>query len=178
MFGTVRNKINLLPVAIVFGGIAGVFFAESGVKFVKNVNAASIIDMTVDAVTPGSAPIDPDSFVRIDGGMYSITADASVDMTATSSTVVKKISGGHVFNVNIATTPTGTYSTDSLQSNHVLYPGIDVERAYPVHVSSAGFVYTSKRQAKEIATFLKQMDGIPLGAAITCKFLTSYAACK
>jgi len=121
MFGTVRNKTSMLPLAIVLAAVSGVFLAESGVKFATPAFAASILDTAASVgadKTPGG--IDLDNLVRIDKKLYSITVDDYVDTNPITSAVVKKISAGRVFEVNIATTTTGTYSTDSLQSKHVV----------------------------------------------------------
>ncbi|WEK03023.1 MAG: hypothetical protein P0Y65_12490 [Candidatus Devosia phytovorans] len=97
--------------------------------------------MTIAAIGPGvvietfadEAPtvgIDPSKLVRYEGRKYIVDYDASVSTDPISTSQVKKIEGGRVSYVTITTTETGTYSSDAMFSNHVQYPGIDVQ---PVH---------------------------------------------
>ena len=72
--------------------------------------------------------IDPDALVRIGEADYRITHQDWVATEPRSHARVMKIGYGNVSYVDIATTETGTYSTDGFASPHVLYPGIDVER--------------------------------------------------
>ncbi len=60
---------------------------------------------------------------------YTVTYSDGVSQEALTSTIVRKVGYGHVTNVKIVTTESGTYSSDGLISPHVLYPGITVERA-------------------------------------------------
>lgn len=77
------------------------------------------------------AGFDTDGLVKIDGSYYEMSYEDSVSTDPTSTATVKKIEAGRVTYVNIATTATGTYSTDGLTSRHVQYPGIEVEQVYP-----------------------------------------------
>ncbi|WP_435666257.1 hypothetical protein [Maritalea sp.] len=179
MFGTARNKTNLLPLAIVLAAVSGVFLAESGVKFSTPAIASNILDVASSAKSTPAGSLDLENLVKIDGRMFNVTVDDSVDLNPMSSTMVKKISGGRVFNVNIATTSTGTYSTDSMQSKHVLYPGMTVERVHPVLFADNGLVYLTKKQARNLSTFFKDLDGFANdSAAKGCQSLGSYLGCK
>lgn len=66
MFGTVRNKTNLMPLAIVLAAVSGVFIAESGFKLATPAFASNILD--VASINSNSTPggIDLDNLVRID----------------------------------------------------------------------------------------------------------------
>lgn len=77
------------------------------------------------------AGFDTDRLVKFDGRDYEIDHADWVSTDPISSATVKKIEGGRVSYVSITTTATGTYSTDSLTSKHVLYPGIDVTEVHP-----------------------------------------------
>ncbi|WMT87893.1 hypothetical protein NO932_04615 [Pelagibacterium sp. 26DY04] len=68
--------------------------------------------------------------VKFDDRQYQIAYSDQVSLEPISTAVVRKVGYGHVTEVNIATTSTGTYSSDGLASPHVLYPGIEVARVY------------------------------------------------
>ena len=68
--------------------------------------------------------------VKFDDRQYEIAYSESVSLEPISSASVRKVGYGRVTNVNIATTSTGTYSSDGLTSPYVLYPGIEVSRVY------------------------------------------------
>ena len=179
MFGTARNKSNLFPLALVLAAVSGVFLAESGLKFSTPAVASTILDAATGSKSTPAGSLDLDGLMKIDGRMYNVTADASVDLNPMSSTTVKKISGGRVFNVNIATTSTGTYSTDSMQSKHVLYPGITVERVRPFLMADSGIVYLTMDQAENISNFFGKLDTFARDSATTgCQSLGSYMGCK
>ncbi len=73
---------------------------------------------TIDKLFP--EPVDPKLFRK-----YAITFDDSISTDVQRTQVVRKIGHGHVSDVTIVTTPSGTYSTDGMLSPHVRYPGID-----------------------------------------------------
>lgn len=77
------------------------------------------------------AGFDTDGLVKLDGKYYEMNHESWVSTDPVSSSRVKKIEGGRVSYVDIATTDTGTYSTDALTSPHVQYPGIEVEQVRP-----------------------------------------------
>ena len=68
--------------------------------------------------------------VKFDDRQYEIAYSRNISLEPTSSAIVRKIGYGRAVDVNIATTSTGTYSSDGLTSPHVLYPGIAVSRVY------------------------------------------------
>lgn len=74
------------------------------------------------------------TLVKFNDRSYDVSYDDTVSLEPVSTSVVRKIGYGSVTSVNIATTATGTYSSDGLVSNNVRYPGITVEerpRPYP-----------------------------------------------
>lgn len=77
------------------------------------------------------AGFDTSKLVKFDGREYRIDYEDWVSTDPLSSSVVKKIEYGRVSYVTIATTATGTYSSDALLSPHVQYPGIDVTEVTP-----------------------------------------------
>lgn len=87
-----------------------------------------VLDVLADEMPAG---FDTDKLVKFDDRDYRIEYADWVSTDPISSAVVKKIEAGRVSYVNIATTATGTYSTDGLTSKHVLYPGIDVTEVTP-----------------------------------------------
>jgi len=74
---------------------------------------------------PGA--IDPDKLVRIEDKNYVVQYEDWVATDPISSVTIKKIEAGRVTYVDVMKTATGTYSTDGLTSQNVLYPGIIVE---------------------------------------------------
>ena len=68
-------------------------------------------------------PFDPASLAR---WTYELTPAVSTDVLSQST--VKKIGYGNTEFVHVIQTPTGTYSTDGLQSPHVEYPGVIKKR--------------------------------------------------
>lgn len=178
MFGSVRNKTNMMPLALVLAAVSGVFLAESGIKFAKPAIAANILDVANIGSAQPQGGIDLDNLVRIDRKLYSVTTEEYVDLEPISSTTVKKISAGHVFNVNIATTSTGTYSTDAMQSRNVLYPGIHVEEVTPLRFVDGAVIILSKLQGRELMNFIQGLDDFALSDAEGCEALGSYIGCK
>lgn len=68
--------------------------------------------------------------VKFHDRQYEVAYSADVSLEPISSSVVRKVGYGRVTEVNIATTATGTYSSDGLASPHVRYPGIEVNRVH------------------------------------------------
>ena len=75
--------------------------------------------------------VDAASLVKFEDRDYAVNYDDWVATDPLSTTRIKKVEAGKVSYVTITTTATGTYSTDAMFSNHVQYPGIDVEAAEP-----------------------------------------------
>ncbi len=57
---------------------------------------------------------------------YDVTFSGSVSSEVLSSSQIRKIGFGKESWVSVVATASGTYSTDGLASNHVLYPGVSV----------------------------------------------------
>lgn len=77
-----------------------------------------------DPVAPG---FDPATLVFFEDRAYQVDNEDWVSTKPLSTEIVKKVEAGRVSYVTIATTETGTYSTDAMFSDHVQYPGISVE---------------------------------------------------
>lgn len=69
-------------------------------------------------------PFEFGDFLRIDDKLYQLSFDDDIDRTARSTQTITKIGYGHESEVLVVTTSTGTYSSDSLASPNVLYPGV------------------------------------------------------
>ncbi|WP_417580147.1 hypothetical protein [Pelagibacterium sp.] len=80
-----------------------------------------------------SAPPPLSTLVKFSDRQYEIAYAESVSLEPIASAIVRKVGFGHVWDVNIATTSSGTYSSDGLVSPHVLYPGISVNRVREEH---------------------------------------------
>lgn len=77
------------------------------------------------------AGFDTSRLVKLDDRTYRMGHEPWVATDPISTARVKKIEAGRVTYVDIATTETGTYSTDGLRSPHVQYPGVSVEEVRP-----------------------------------------------
>lgn len=176
MFGTVRHKTNLLPVAAVFGVIAGAFLLESGIS----IATPSFASAAVQSVTPDESPeAQIGNVMKFDDKFFRVTADASVDMNAISSATVTKISRGKVQEINIATTSTGTYSTDGLVSDHIKYPGITVERLRPIlMITGLSMVYVPMEQVQHVRGTFTRLDAFVSSDDNGCVIEGSYQVCK
>jgi hypothetical protein len=99
------------------------------------VGPGMVIETFADGiVNAGAAPaFDSSKLVKFEGSDYQIQAEDWVSQEPISSQRIKKIEAGRVSYVTIATTATGTYSSDAMFSKNVQYPGIDVSE-----VPSAG----------------------------------------
>lgn len=87
--------------------------------------APAVINATVG--TPTSR-YDPDSLIKFEDRTYSVTYDESVNQEPIRQLRIKKVEYGRVSFVDIAETPSGTYSTEAMFSPHVRYPGVSVAR--------------------------------------------------
>jgi hypothetical protein len=176
MFGTVRNKSNLLPLVAVVGVISGAFLVESGVRIATPAFASA----AVQSVAPDQSPETQISNVmKFDNKYFRVTADDSVDMTPLSSATVTKISRGKVQEINIATTSTGTYSTDGLVSDHIKYPGITVERLYPrLIITGLSLVYLPMEQISHYRGTFSRLDAFVQSDDDGCLIEGSYQICK
>mgnify|MGYP000512724061 CR=1 FL=1 len=86
-----------------------------------------VVETFADGINSVAAPgFDTAKLVKFDGRDYKIEAEDWVAQDPLSSQTVKKIEGGRVSFVTIATTTTGTYSSDAMFSNNVQYPGLSV----------------------------------------------------
>lgn len=83
--------------------------------------------LVTPALADGGA-IDTSKLVFHEGSRYQVSYDETVSSDPISVNRVKKIEAGKVSWITIATTTTGTYSTDAMFSRNVQYPGISVER--------------------------------------------------
>lgn len=75
---------------------------------------------------PANEPLDLSKLVKISMPHFDVSFDQSVDLTPLTTVTVNKIAYGRPTEVQVVTTSTGTYSTDSLKSPYVLYPGVSV----------------------------------------------------
>lgn len=83
--------------------------------------------LIVDIAHAGEYQPDPMSkLVHFKGRDYAVAFDETVSDAPLSSARIKKIGYGHVSQVSIVTTASGTYSTDGLMSRHIQYPGVSV----------------------------------------------------
>jgi hypothetical protein len=70
-------------------------------------------------------PFDPSSLVK-----WTYELEPSVSTEVVKESTIKKIGYGNTEIVHVLQTPSGTYSTDALQSPHVEYPGVIKKRTH------------------------------------------------
>ena len=78
------------------------------------------------------------NLLKVDGTYYDVASTPDVSWTPLSSAVVRKIGYGRTTFVTIATTSSGTYSTDGLTSPNIRYPGVFTEREQLAMLPFAG----------------------------------------
>ena len=92
------------------------------------VGPGMVIETFADGMDQVVAPgFDTSRLVKFEGRRYQVQAEDWVSQEPLSTQRVKKVEGGRVSYVTIATTATGTYSSDALYSKNVQYPGIAVD---------------------------------------------------
>lgn len=102
-------------------------FARLGIALaLLTVAAFSANEAHADGIVRYSGPPPLSTLVKFDNRDYEITHANWVSLDPVSSAVVRKVGYGVVTTVNVATTSTGVYSSDSMVSPHVRYPGISV----------------------------------------------------
>jgi hypothetical protein len=119
------------------------------------VAGASYADATLN---PEPAPLS--KLVKVGERQFKVTAADWVSLDATSSTTVRKIRFGRVTDVSVATTPTGTYSSDGMVSPYLRYPGI-TSRPVPMRHTEASAMWHPVP-----GTRLYTFGGIPQGVRI------------
>lgn len=117
------------------------------------ITLGAVCATAINAIGPGyvletvademPAGFDTSKLVKFDDRYYEVDYDASVSTDPISTATVKKIEAGRVSYVQIASTATGTYSTDAMTSPHVQYPGIAVEP-----VAKKNFFFSSWSRGK------------------------------
>ena len=80
-------------------------------------------------------PFDPEGLVK-----WNFEVSPAVSTEVVKQSVIKKIGYGNVETVYVVQTPSGTYSTDALQSPNIEYPGILKQR---VKTGQVGMAYWS-----------------------------------
>lgn len=111
------TKYSMLAIGALIGGIA------SAVIAVPSLVPHAVADEAVAIAQPANdfftgKPTSLDLFKP----QWSV--DASVSTEVLSSTTIRKIEFGRMSTVTIATTASGTYSSDAMDSPHVRYPGV------------------------------------------------------
>ncbi len=111
------DRHMLLGMAL--GAVCATVLASTGQGWVLSVMADEM----------PSAAIDTDRLVRFGEQAFYVDYEDWVSTDPLSTASVKKVEAGKVSYVTITTTSTGIYSSDSLTSRHIQYPGISVEPA-------------------------------------------------
>lgn len=139
--------------------------------------------------TLASAQTNPFSdLYKIDGKDYRVTAGPGVSLTPLGASSVKKIGYGHVNQVRIVSTSSGTYSTDGMASPHVQYPGLEVKQVLSDPGAAAGSLYLKlssgswvRMTAPSAGSFVyfggKGSNGYIVAGEQTCTYGASYFGC-
>ena len=93
---------------------------------VTDILPAEVLDYpAVQALMPAEGGSFPD-LLRVPDTEMSVAPTVSQDVL--TSGTVRKIGFGRIETVNIVVTSTGTYSSDAMDTTHVIYPGIETRR--------------------------------------------------
>ena len=98
------------------------------------------------------------TLVKFDDRAYDVRHADWVSMTPLSSSTVKKISFGRQAVVQVNTTSSGTYSSDSLASPYVRYPGISAVRPVPPEGAVEVDVADLSRSSNGMSVYLLDRD--------------------
>lgn len=159
------------------GAISATALATSGPGAVLEVFA----DEEQQVIAPG---FDTSKLVKFEGRTYAVTAEPGVSQEPLSTQTVKKIEGGRVSYVTIATTATGTYSSDAMFSSHVQYPGIAVEELSPSWFSNVFYSWNGKtwssfssRQGHSYMSYRSGNTRVSTYNGVTCVSGPGYRVC-
>jgi hypothetical protein len=153
----VPTRMALLGIAV--GAVAGLVVAQ----FNPGPTLAAVVANPPLSI---GKPLDQ-HLARFDDNYFAIANTPDVSLTPESASTVRKIGYGRTHFVEVATTATGTYSTDGLASPNVRYPGIFKE---PLHLLPLPFE-GSILGWSNLSGWLK----IPLVSANSFSFLDDYS---
>jgi len=132
--------------------------------------------------------LDPSKLVKFKDRLYEVSYEDSVSTTPVSSSTIRKIEYGRTSFVDIATTATGTYSSEALYSPHIRYPGILVKpvsdshdgpnRAFSFWRSGAGWVSMSVSSASSIVNVRTRDSRVHVHDGATCVATRNYSTCN
>ncbi len=131
ILGVASLGISIFGLALVSEAMSNSGFTNPAIQTVPRTVGATaefateLLSIAADANQPSGRP-DLSSLLRVGERSYEVDFDPSVSSEVLSSALVQKIAFGKESWVSIVTTSSGTYSTDGLSSNHVLYPGVSV----------------------------------------------------
>jgi hypothetical protein len=106
------------------GALCATVLAMTGPGMVIETFAEDLINGD-EVVAPG---FDPSKLVIFEDNVFHVEHEDWVATEPLATHRVKKVEAGKVSYVTITETETGTYSTDAMFSDHVQYPGIEVEK--------------------------------------------------
>lgn len=150
---------------------------------------SSVLDMTVNAAEGSQAP-DLSNLLRVDAPDVELTFNNMIDRTVLSTHSIRKIGFGIETHVTIVRTPSGTYSSDGLRSNHVIYPGIDVTGS-PLHQmmanrnglvwnSTGGWVEAPRLGTPSLVTYTTTLSGghVQVSGSHACIAEATFTLCN
>ncbi|HHG89221.1 MAG TPA: hypothetical protein ENJ90_01905 [Devosia sp.] len=133
MLGAASLGISVFGLALVSEAMSNSGFTNPAIQTVPRTAEATakyateLLSIAADANQPAIGG-DLSNLLRVGERSYSVSFDPGVSSEVLSSALVQKIAFGKESWVSIATTTSGTYSTDALASNNVLYPGVTVSQ--------------------------------------------------
>ncbi len=129
MFGAASLGISVFGLALISEALSNSGAGNPAIQTVPRTMEATaeyateLLSIAVDANQP-TTRADLSNLLRVGERSYAVSFDPSVSSEVLSSAIVQKIEFGKESWVSIATTSSGTYSTDALASKNVLYPGV------------------------------------------------------
>ncbi|RUT31131.1 hypothetical protein EMQ25_09675 [Arsenicitalea aurantiaca] len=114
-----RSRRAPMALALIFAALGASGLHAADYDFERLVTRAAGI------LTPSPSL---DGFVHYEDDGTVIRFDGTVSNEPIASRIVRKIAYGRITEIVVATTPTGTYSSDAVTSPHTRYPGVTVTR--------------------------------------------------
>jgi hypothetical protein len=132
--------------------------------------------------------LDPSNLVRFKDRTYSVTYEDGVSTEPVSQASVRKIGYGQTSFVQIATTATGTYSSEGLYSPNFRYPGIHVKEvpdpdrhwhgAFSFWTAGIGWVSMPMALGSSVVHVRTRGSRLVINNGTTCVFTKTYSTCN
>jgi hypothetical protein len=164
--------------------LVGLFLGAVSATFLGAVGPGVVIHAFADESVTA---LDPSNLVRFKDRTYSVTYEDGVSTEPVSQASVRKIGYGQTSFVQIATTETGTYSSDGLYSPNFRYPGIHVKEvtdprgafgAFSFWTAGLGWVGIPMSSASSIVHVRTKGNTLVVNGGTSCVFTKTYSTCN